>query len=363
MSHAKLSPSSAHRWMKCPGSVALCELLPPTTNSAAEEGTAAHWVLESCIKDPGLDPNDLVGDVAPNGWDVDEDMVEHVAGVLEYLENEYGETSLSEQTVHTGIEDCYGTADVFVPLPGLEMLVVGDLKYGYNPVHAKGNPQAILYAIGAVKEIMPDAKKVRIEIYQPRVRDGVDFHEYTIEELNAFEAEYRTLADAARAEGAPLVPGTTQCRYCDAAGMCKARLAHVQRIAALEFATLDDEELAEVIPEADHLRRAADALEAEALKRMEQGRKVPGWKLVWGRTRRIFTDEERVWRRVRRMRLVGRLTDQKLKSPAQMEKALGKKSAEWHRISTLVGESQAKITMAPESDKREPIGGDFEVIE
>ncbi|WP_369077479.1 DUF2800 domain-containing protein, partial [Gardnerella pickettii] len=40
--HALLSPSSAHRWIKCTPSAVLEEKFENTTSMAAEEGTAAH---------------------------------------------------------------------------------------------------------------------------------------------------------------------------------------------------------------------------------------------------------------------------------------------------------------------------------
>ena len=42
MTHALLSPSSAYRWMQCPGSVSLCRLFPDESSEYAKEGTLAH---------------------------------------------------------------------------------------------------------------------------------------------------------------------------------------------------------------------------------------------------------------------------------------------------------------------------------
>ena len=50
MAHAKLSPSSAERWMSCPGSVALNEGKDDKGSSYAAEGTAAHELAEKILR-------------------------------------------------------------------------------------------------------------------------------------------------------------------------------------------------------------------------------------------------------------------------------------------------------------------------
>ena len=47
--HALLSPSAAHRWCNCPGSVALTKDLPNASSPYAEEGTRAHRLAELAL--------------------------------------------------------------------------------------------------------------------------------------------------------------------------------------------------------------------------------------------------------------------------------------------------------------------------
>ncbi|MFN8993077.1 MAG: DUF2800 domain-containing protein, partial [Pseudomonadota bacterium] len=47
--HARFSPSAAHRWLRCTGSLALCETVPPRTSEYADEGTAAHEVANRIV--------------------------------------------------------------------------------------------------------------------------------------------------------------------------------------------------------------------------------------------------------------------------------------------------------------------------
>lgn len=64
MAHARLSPSSSSRWLKCPGSVPLTESLnlPPEKDSPyALEGTLAHYLAERLLKDTHIDPDYFVG--------------------------------------------------------------------------------------------------------------------------------------------------------------------------------------------------------------------------------------------------------------------------------------------------------------
>ena len=78
MDHSQLAPSSAFRWVRCPGSVSLSAQYPDTGGIEADEGDAAHWLAAETFKrDPEARPVD--GETAPNGVTVTDEMREGVA--------------------------------------------------------------------------------------------------------------------------------------------------------------------------------------------------------------------------------------------------------------------------------------------
>jgi len=89
MAHARLSPSSAETWCNCPGSVNLiakCNV-PDTSSVYADEGTAAHELLEQCLLNDSDPENyrDHVFTVNGNGYIVDDDMIDAVGVALKYV--------------------------------------------------------------------------------------------------------------------------------------------------------------------------------------------------------------------------------------------------------------------------------------
>ena len=84
MGHAKLSPSSASRWINCPGSIQLTADMPPQKPTIfTAEGTVAHAFGEQMLK-AKLSKEQLiakVGDIVEeDGFEIEvtDDMVEAV---------------------------------------------------------------------------------------------------------------------------------------------------------------------------------------------------------------------------------------------------------------------------------------------
>ena len=85
MAHAKLSPSGAHRWMRCPGSVVLEAQYPDRGSIYAREGSAAHELAAIVLEGDEANAQGYVGMKVEfqDGeetvqWLVTQDMADHV---------------------------------------------------------------------------------------------------------------------------------------------------------------------------------------------------------------------------------------------------------------------------------------------
>jgi hypothetical protein len=407
MAHAILSPSSAARWMACPGAPAMERDLPDTGSDYASEGTAAHFLAEECIKNECdtaafADCRILVcadGDVSwlEEGWgpgknalafDVAGDMAEQVQKTLDYVRGVAGESPLlSEQKLSieflTGEEGASGTSDFVILLP--DELVIADLKYGRGvKVDADGNPQLAIYARAAVEEfsLVHDFSRVRMAIHQPRL-DHVSEAVMTLEELERFAESVRRAAFHAtqvlnhEQHGAivhHLAPGEKQCQFCKAKATCPKLASHVLSTVAQDFEdmapaaqpamlqpadtdTLGLDALGAILGQADVIEGWIKAIRSRAESEMLQGNPVPGWKLVEGRRgARKWSDPAEVEAAMKAMRLKQeQMYDFTLISPTTAEKLAKDGSIgprQWPKLQDLITQSDGKPSVAPETDKR-----------
>lgn len=400
--HSRLSPSSAHRWMLCPGSVREEAKYPDKpSGEAAIDGTHSHTLLELCVKGPEvLDPNTFVGHSLEDHegpFVVDDERAARVKVATDYViqrKQELGTVSVrSEEQVdpagYIGRDDMKGTADV--QLIGENLIEIIDYKDGMTPVLALNNPQLITYAIGAIMPYRTGSMEfpfgtVKVTIVQPKLgvmgKEVISSHEYSLPELLDWARELRDRAAATDDPNAPLVAGESQCKWCDAKGNCSAQAGNALEKAQVLFGDnmaeqsanrdpnqLDDSQLVGIIEAAPLIKEFLVAVEAEAMRRMETGQVVPGLKIVRGRgSRKWNIPDEELETKLKGMGVPkASIYTQKIISPAQAEKLKWTKKGEPAKLSAkqlkriednYITKSQGAKTVVLDSDSRTAINTD-----
>lgn len=374
--HALLSPSAAHRWLRCQAAPRMEATCPDQPSEAAREGTLAHAWAARLLKEKTGQPTDAeereMAQLAAYSTPEMEDYVNgYVAFVLGRLAEERRNTPDAFLCVETRLSFepyvpfGFGTADAIIVAD--DTLEVIDLKYGAGvKVRADGNPQMSIYALGALSAFGSDYDivKVRMTIYQPRM-DNVDTAEGRA--ANLLDWGEGTLSPAAtRAYYATGNPEAGEwCQFCHAKAVCPA-LAEMAKAAQADVSTLTVEDLAgKVLPLLPLIKKWVAAVEEKTLGDALGGIHYPGFKLVEGRSTRVIQDcggaadallaagYEDPWR------------PRELKTITEMEKDLGKA-----RFSEICGgfitRKPGKPSLVPESDRRPeytPARNDFNDIE
>lgn len=361
----RLSPSAASTWMTCPASVSMSRKAPPEPPSEyAEEGTAFHSLCESLARlhilgkgAQGAIDHMLSG--LRDKWDVDE-MEHHSSQYVPILRERMPEGSqlLLEQRMFTGVPTCWGTADAVIIRPGeIEIL---DIKYGAGtPVRAEGNPQLRLYAVAALDTFgeLDDFDRVCYTVWQPRAQDThLSTESTSAEDLRSWRDELIPIAEMALSDNATFSPSRTACRWCDAAGVCRARAESIIATEGLgeDPDLLSREAMSELLGRVAGIRAWCSALEtaAFALARATPGA-IPGYKVVMSGGRRFVSDLDGL---LGAMESAGFSREDLVRQKPQTFTVLERLAGGRQKFDELAGEYISKSSPTPslvrESDKR-----------
>lgn len=380
-SHARLAPSAAYRWSVCPGSVRLSKDVPNKSSVFADEGTAAHTLVEVCLSQK-LDAADFAGghvniktgkvhreegegdgifEITDEMVDAVQLYVDTVRGLVDDGDEVEFEAKLDLRHI-PGMD--FGTGDTIIYKPKAREIIVPDFKYGRGvPVEAKGNSQLRAYMLGAVRRYHNcGIDTVRGIIVQPRCphREG-PVREEVLDVLDVleFRMDLEEAALATMEDDAPLVPGD-HCKFCPAAPFCPALKQRALEVASMEFSDepppvgeMTGEEIAAVFRQAEVVEGWVKRVKERAHQMALDGDPPTGFKLVASRATRKWKDEHQA---IASLTMVSGLAEEdlyappKMLSPAGVAKLLGAKRK--NEIADLVVAKSSGTILVSEDDPR-----------
>jgi len=371
--HSLLSASKAEQWINCPPSARLQEGIPDRRSEYSDEGTLAHELAETKLRRRLLPCNSAerkrldarLQEIQANPL-YSAEMERLIQEYVEYVEERFMVAKARSSDAVVLLEEKLdysewtapgqtGTGDVVLIADGTLELI--DLKYGKGvPVSAVGNPQIRLYALGAwaAYSYLYDIREIQMTIYQPRL-DDISTDIITIEELLGWAENIVKPAAKLAFEGKGDFRPGDHCRWCKIKATCRARADENMKALAYEFrdpALLALDEIGQILHIAQQLAAWAKDVEDYAHERALAGERVPGWKLVEGRSNRTITDKEAARAK---LEAAGLEADRYLKTDllgiSELEKRIGKKELA-ALIGDLIQKPPGKPVLVPETDKR-----------
>ena len=390
--HALLSASSSKQWLHCTPSARLQEQFPNESSVYAAEGTFAHEVCEYKVKkymkervkrpqseEYYTEEIDQITDV----------YAEFVISVIEDMKRNGCEplVMVEEKVDYSHIAPSgFGTADMLIigrDENGKGVLHIADFKTGQGVfVDADHNSQMMLYALGglAAYGYIYDIEIVRMSIIQPRL-DNISTFECTREELESWGESIRETAKLAYEGKGEQMPGDW-CRFCRAKPVCKACKDEALSLCREEFIDLDEgalsdeesvsskvdmsepvfkqpglipiSELAQLLPTLNRISSWIESVFAFiSSEAINHGVPIPGYKVVEGRSKRVFTDTKAVVDAA----VANGYTDlykKQLITLTEFEKMMGKKKFA-ELLGKYVTKPPGKLSLVPESDPREAV--------
>lgn len=357
--HAKLSASSAYRWLACPPSVALSEEYPDKASTYAQEGTDAHTLCQYKVeKALGQQAEDPVENLTYYNMEMENSAEGYAEFVMEKVaaarKRSKDALVMVEQRLDFSkyVPEGFGTGDCVIISDG--SLYIIDFKYGLGVlVDAVRNPQMMCYALGALEmfDELYDIQEIHMSIYQPR-RQNVST--YTMSTKALLDWAEKVLVPTAKLafEGKGEFQAGDHCRFCKAKAVCRKRAEYNLELAKYDFAmpsTLESNEIAAILPKIDSLVAWGEDIKKYALNQAMAGTTYEGYKVVEGRSTRKYTSENDVAKAV--VAEGFNPYEKKLLGITAMQSMLGKK-----RFNEILGKfiykPEGKPTLVPNTDPR-----------
>lgn len=379
-------PSDAARWMRCHASLRFTSSYPKEKASPwADEGTVAHWVREECLE-WGFDAYDYIGRTMKlNGvtHEVTAEMADYLQEGIDEIRQFPGRMVVEYRvdTTHWVGHDEHGKPQggtVDCAVVGQELVILSDLKYGFDPVSPVENEQQMLYALAFYHQVVKHisrATRFMIIIDQPRAPHGGGYWYVELDDLEAFGERVKDAAYKTEDEKAAFNPCIEACKWCPAAnvpGRPGGCLAHAEsNIAHLDLtvdsldvepdeplplppvADLTPERLLTIHENRKSIEKFLDYCSAMALQHVLSNGPTGGKKAVLGKAgNRKWRSEGAAEAFIREKVPHSDPFNKKLKSPSQVEKEVGKK---YQVPVALVERSEPKPILVPEDDARPSI--------
>ena len=293
--------SSAHRWIKCNGSVKLLQDIPNVDTSDAMEGNAAHWVGSTMLeayKDSRVDwleaGHDCIGTKADNGIIITDEMFD---AALTYV-NQVVKVATDHKQLHVEVRvsaimtidpEAWGTADAIYYDVETNTLYIWDFKFGHASVTAYENYQLIGYAQAACETFKYTTinPRLALTIVQPRCYDGqgpVRTWETCFDNLRGYINQMKHQITKYRMRETTLDTGA-HCRDCRARYCCPASMQAAAN--GIDYSTKTIPQV--MSPEAlsyekvlvdlavDRLKQRKTAIDAQVESRIRKGEFIPGF--------------------------------------------------------------------------------------
>lgn len=320
MAHALLSPSGMPAAIRCLAKPHRERGLPDQSSSFADEGTAAHFLMEQCLlqnvdaahfQGSRIQVKDGVTQFHTSGqFPVGLDMIAPMQKALDYVravadgatiyteqklsiahitgeywhkvtgavcfKNEAGQyIDFDTGAIYTEdeVEPAKGTTDVWIIKGRVAHSV--DLKWGMGvQVHAQDNEQQEMYTDAGLQEFdfLGEVEEIHLHILQPRLKH-FDEHVLTRAELEARIELIRSASQRiafSKREYLAATPGEKQCRFCKVKAMCEENREHLLGTVLEGFVDLDKGFVKVEMPQAEKLLAQAFGVKSTAVDFWEQ---------------------------------------------------------------------------------------------